>query len=123
MAAWSEAGKALEVSRSDELKWSSPEIAAWSARREDAHAPLGKIPLYVLSAGSIRYEDTSNATAAELLHERRALQRRLAGLSRNSKQVFDMKSGHNIQLDDPEPVAEAIREVVDAVRTHCALRP
>ena len=42
----------------------------------------------------------------------------LAGLSSDSVHVLIPKSGHNIQLEDPQPVIAAVREVITAVRTH-----
>ena len=47
----------------------------------------------------------------------------LLKLSRNSKQIIATTSGHHIQLDDPELVIDAIREVVEAVRRRAKLEP
>ena len=47
----------------------------------------------------------------------------LASLSRNSKLIITDKSGHHIQLDEPDVVTNAIRFVVDAVRHHKRLAP
>jgi len=38
-------------------------------------------------------------------------------LSSNSKQVI-VQSGHNMNLEVPDTVTTAIRDVVEAVRTH-----
>jgi pimeloyl-ACP methyl ester carboxylesterase len=43
------------------------------------------------------------------------LQVELAALSSNGKQVIAEESGHYIQLDQPELVIDAIRDVVEAV--------
>ena len=45
-----------------------------------------------------------------------------AHLSRNSKFVLDVNSGHNIQRDDPQAVAQAVTEVVEAVKSHTKLK-
>ena len=44
-------------------------------------------------------------------------------LSRNSKFGLDANSGHDIQLDDPKAVAEAVEQVVRAVKNHTKLNP
>jgi len=44
-------------------------------------------------------------------------------LSHNSKFVLDANSGHDIQIDDPKAVAEAVEEVVTAVKNHTKLNP
>ncbi len=43
-------------------------------------------------------------------------QRDLAGLSSRSRHIIAHESGHHIQLDQPEMVIDAIRQVVEAVR-------
>ena len=47
-----------------------------------------------------------------------ALQVDLAGLSSKSRALEAEKSGHRIQMDQPEIVVEAIREMVDCLRTN-----
>jgi len=42
-------------------------------------------------------------------------------LSRNSRFVLDPNSGHNIQLDDPKAVADAVEQVVAAVKNRTKL--
>ena len=71
-------------------------------------ATLGDLPLIVLS----RTVDSTDAMAAE----RAALQRDLVALSRRGKQITAPHSGHNIHLEDPALVADAIRDVVTDVR-------
>jgi pimeloyl-ACP methyl ester carboxylesterase len=78
---------------------------------------LGDIPLIVLShdkqqpmpglsAGDIReFEQTFQQMQVEL-----------AAQSSNGKRIVAEKSGHYIQLDQPELVIDAIREVVEAAR-------
>lgn len=41
-------------------------------------------------------------------------QKRLAGLSRRGELVIAERANHNINVDQPEAVVEAIRRVVDA---------
>jgi len=44
-----------------------------------------------------------------------------AHLSRNPRFVLDSNSGHNIQLDDPKAVADAVEQVVAAVKNRTKL--
>jgi len=46
-----------------------------------------------------------------------------AHLSRDSRFVLDVDSGHDIQIDDPKAVAEAVAEVVAAVKNQTKLPP
>lgn len=63
----------------------------------------GDIPIVVLSA--------SNVDAVHF-----AAQEQMARLSRRGKHLVATRSGHWIQLDQPELVIEAIRQVVEQVR-------
>ncbi len=73
-----------------------------SAEQAGALGDTGSIPVTVLSA--------SNATP-EQLEEREAWARR----SSRGKHIVAAKSGHWIQLDEPELVAGAIREMVSLI--------
>jgi|RhiMetdeSRZDD1v2_1073273.scaffolds.fasta_scaffold577923_2 hypothetical protein len=55
--------------------------------------------------------------------ERKSEQLDLLRLSRNSRQIIAEVSGHDIELDDPALVVDAIREVVDATMRHRKLIP
>ena len=46
-----------------------------------------------------------------------------AHLSHNPKFVLDANSGHDIQIDDPKAVVEAVEQVVTAVKNHTKLNP
>lgn len=80
-------------------------------------ASFGDLPLIVLSAGqeeTISFlSDTENQQRWEVWQ---TLQSELAALSSQSKQVIAEQSGHNIQLDQPGLVIDAIREMVDAIQ-------
>jgi pimeloyl-ACP methyl ester carboxylesterase len=78
---------------------------------------FGDLPLTVLSAG--RGEVIASLSAAGNQQRRevwQALQSELATLSSEGKQVIAEQSGHMIQLDQPDLVVEAIREMVDLIR-------
>lgn len=65
--------------------------------------PLGGMPLVVISTGN---------TAPGY----RELQQRLLLLSTNSRQVMAERSFHSVEIDQPEVVVGAVRQVVEAVR-------
>ncbi|MCH6554638.1 MAG: alpha/beta hydrolase [Acidobacteria bacterium] len=70
-----------------------------SARQVSATGDYGDMPLVVLSA--------SNADPIRV-----AEQDRVARLSSNGKHIVASNSGHWIQLEQPELVVEAIRELI-----------
>src|SRR3712207_5284652 len=76
---------------------------------------LGDKPLMVLTAGSVQTEGTGlspeQADLLDKLHSesQAALKRR----SENAKQIIAEDSGHYIQVERPELVRDAIRQVVD----------
>ena len=65
--------------------------------------PLGNLPLVVVSTAN----DSPNYPK---------LQAKLLKLSHNSKQMIAAKSFHSVEIDQPDVVVLAIRQVVDAVR-------
>ena len=86
--------------------------------------PLGDRPLIVLGAGKrAQPPGTSAELWKELREERDAQVRELAGLSRNSKFVLDASSGHNIQSDNPQLVADSIEEVLKGISKRSRLGP
>ena len=92
----------------------SDEEAAWDASLAQVRAarhPLGSLPLVVLTRGvggnSLLGNGGTPVPASWL-----ALQKDLVGLSTNSTQVIATRSGHAIQLDQPDLVITAIRQVL-----------
>ncbi len=84
---------------------------------------LGDMPLAVLTAGQfvptehIEALQRSGASAEDVAQAemvRIELQTQLAALSSNGKHVIVEESGHNIHVDQPAFVIDAIREVVEA---------
>ncbi len=86
---------------------SQVEFLPQSARQVAAGSGHGDIPLVVLSA--------SSSSSDQLMEQQTAMR-----LSSQAKHVFASSSGHWIQLDQPDLVVEAIREVVESAR-HCQL--
>jgi pimeloyl-ACP methyl ester carboxylesterase len=97
------------------------EFAEIYAARKTHEYPLGDTPLIVLTRGKSEYPDTE--VGRQLNEERKRMQLDLLNLSRDSKQMMATTSGHHIQLDDPELVIDAIRQVVNSVRQRAKLGP
>ncbi len=76
---------------------------------------LADMPLVVLTREKGGYSDKLDVPAAELEKERLAGQAGLARLSRMGRQVV-VPAGHNMEIEAPDAVAAAIRDVVLAVR-------
>jgi pimeloyl-ACP methyl ester carboxylesterase len=77
--------------------------------------PLGNRPLIVLGAGKRpKPPGTSEEKWQELRQQRDEQVLDLARLSRNSKFILAPSSSHAIHIDDPELVARAITEVLEA---------
>jgi len=78
---------------------------------------FGDLPLIVISRGdpdaSPLLSDTENQQLWEVWQE---MQSKLAPLSSAGKQMIAEKSGHHIQIDQPDLVVDAIQEMVDALR-------
>jgi pimeloyl-ACP methyl ester carboxylesterase len=93
-------------------------------KRQKNPEPLGDRPLFVLAAGK---RPSPPGMSEEAYRDiRRAIdndRREAAHLSHNSKFLLDANSGHDIQIDDPKAVAEAVEEVVVAVKNHTRLIP
>ncbi len=80
-------------------------------------AGLGDLPLIVVSRG--HWEPLPGVSTAENEQAWQAwqtMQAELATLSANGRQVIAEQSGHFIQLEQPELVIDAIREVAQTPR-------
>lgn len=87
----------------------------------DATLPEG-LPLAVVTAG--KPQRLPGVDDAEFLATWHELQTELAALSSHSRQYIAARSGHYVQIDDPDLVVRAIRDIVDVARspgTHTAL--
>lgn len=89
--------------------------------RSVERAPLRALPLVVITAGLHQEEPSSTVTVEERQSQREINQLDLATLSSNARRMLALYSGHRVQLDEPDLVAEAIRQVVDAVRRNSML--
>ncbi len=78
---------------------------------------FGNLPLIVISAGhGDPLASFSDAENQHLWENFRVEQTELVALSSQGKQIIADKSGHHIQLDQPEIVIDAILEMVSALQ-------
>jgi pimeloyl-ACP methyl ester carboxylesterase len=85
---------------------------------------LGTLPTVVISRG--RADPLPGRSAEEIQHDEavwRALQADLASLSSNSRHVVASNSSHDVHLQQPQIVIDAIRQVVEAARAGKPLDP
>jgi pimeloyl-ACP methyl ester carboxylesterase len=99
-----------------EMEWSAEEAQREYQRRLVERAPLGAIPLIVLARTQGGFASGMSISADSLEKIRRAQQADLAKLSRNGELRFAPNAGHNIHVEDPGFVAQAILDVVRMVR-------
>ena len=99
--------KRLSTQWDEYTVWADADVALHAA------APLGRLPLIVVSSGLMAERDP-------IL---RAAMRTQAGLSSNSRLVIATESGHPIQFDQPELVIDAVQQVITSVQTEQPLAP
>ncbi|MBX3277720.1 MAG: alpha/beta hydrolase [Acidobacteria bacterium] len=87
------------------------ELAALRTEQAKSEYPFGDKPLIVLTRG-IPEESGPDGKAME--EERRSNHAAVAKRSRQGKLIVAARSGHHIQMDEPELVIQSIREVVVA---------
>jgi pimeloyl-ACP methyl ester carboxylesterase len=91
----------------------------------DLPGSLGDLPLTVLAAGNFPGEMMPKAAVAAMggpevlaqvtrVHDE--FQQELVGLSTQGKLIVATESGHFIQVDQPDLVIDAIREMVEQMR-------
>lgn len=113
MQLWASNLPSLRDAGMSEIQW-SPEFLL---RMHNSHqdGALGSIPLIVLTRAEGGYGNDLDTPAAELDRQRLQQQAKLVRLSSRGKQII-VKSGHDMELEAPDVVADAIRQVVDAAR-------
>ncbi len=111
---WAQSRPEIEDTEDSQREWSGEYFAKWLATPQAS--TLGAIPLIVLTRADGGYTDGDyEIPAAQLERERKEGQAKLTLLSTKGKQII-VHSGHNMDLQAPDDVAAAIREVVEAVR-------
>jgi pimeloyl-ACP methyl ester carboxylesterase len=114
MHLWAQRLPGVYDAQNSETQWSDEYFAKWLATPQAG--VLGKIPVIVLSRADGGYKDgDADIPAAQLEKERKLGQTQLVLLSSKGRQVI-VHSGHNMNLEAPGDVSNAIREVVSAVR-------
>jgi pimeloyl-ACP methyl ester carboxylesterase len=88
------------------------ELALMVAEQDRKEHPFGDLPLIVVSRGTPSHTGDSQW----LEDERVAGQAALAKLSSRGRQIIAVGSGHHVQIEDPDLVVSAIREVLAAAR-------
>lgn len=116
---WAQSLPEIDDAENSQREWSGEYFAKWLATPQVG--ALGAIPLVVLTRAEGGYKDGDyDVPAAQLEKERKEGQAKLALLSTNSRQVM-VRSGHNMELEAPDDVTAAVREAVEAVRSHSKL--
>jgi pimeloyl-ACP methyl ester carboxylesterase len=80
-------------------------------KRPGGFGDLGDLPLIVVRRGKTEQPPSEE----DLRHQR--VQENLAKLSKDSALIVAQNSGHTIPLDEPGVVADAVRRMLDALRT------
>ncbi len=118
---WAQSQAEMQDAEDSQREWSDEYFARWLATSQNG--TLGSMPLIVLTRAEGGFQDdgfedgASHVSAAQMEQNREQGQAKLALLSTNSKQV-KVHSGHNMELEAPDDVTAAIREMVNAVRHH-----
>jgi pimeloyl-ACP methyl ester carboxylesterase len=102
------------------------ELQAMYASRAKTPYQLGDLPLVVLITKPQSGKPPEGVSADEwtqVNEEKRQQKVGLTNLSHNSKLIVAEKSGHHIQLDEPQVVTDAVRLVVESVRHRTRLAP
>ena len=108
-------------SRTRQLYESADEVSSLRESFEQqlaAPTSLGDKPLIVLTAGPLQLEgmDLSQEQMDQMDEAHTRTQAALTQASQNSEQIIAEDSGHYTQMEQPDLVIDAIRQVVDAAR-------
>jgi pimeloyl-ACP methyl ester carboxylesterase len=113
---WAQALPTLPVVWAAETDWSPEELARFHAERLTNRATLGDLPLVVLARTRGGFESGMRISADSLERERVALQKDLAALSRQGRLIVASHAGHNVHIEEPKLVVDAVTEVVRRAR-------
>ena len=110
----------------DNNPFEGEEMAAMYADRLKCQSPFGNLPLIVLHREEGGYQPIPGAITPEQVKqlevERLAHNQDLVRLSRNSAYIIAKNSSHEIHLDRPELVIEAVHQVFEATRHHTSVK-
>ena len=88
----------------------------FAAMYADSLYSLGNKPVYVLSSGRDAFSRNTDSAMKATWLEKLEQKEKMANLSTNSKHIITTKSGHEIHLEEPELVINAIKEVIRSIR-------
>ncbi|HWZ98775.1 MAG TPA: alpha/beta hydrolase [Candidatus Dormibacteraeota bacterium] len=111
---WAVVQPNLRAMAQSELDWSPESLALMAASPQKSS--LGARPLIVLTREHGGYDDNLDVPASVLEEERLALQKKLVELSTNGTQRI-LPCGHNMHIECPDALTDAIHAVVTAIRT------
>ena len=78
---------------------------------------LDNIPVTVITAGNKHIpEGDRNWTTQRLMAHSDSLQRDLLNISKQSRQVFALKSGHQIHLEQPDIIVEELKKMIKEMK-------
>jgi pimeloyl-ACP methyl ester carboxylesterase len=103
----------------EDLEFTDLDLSASQVREASTVSPLRSLPLVVLSRGQAMLMPADlpgGLTGAGLEQAWTVEQDRLAALLPDARHLIALESEHYIQLQQPDLVIEAVREVVTAVR-------
>jgi len=110
---WADSQPAMYNAEESERTWSPEYFKHWYETPQASS--LGSIPLIALMRAEGGYSNDLDVSAAQLETERKQAHAHLAALSTRGK-LQVVHSGHNMQVEAPVTVSEAIRTVVVAAR-------
>jgi len=105
----------------DISEYREPLVLTHSTRAKKRH-PLGAMPLVVISSGQNYFENEKGTSRRFLFADHQRLEADLATLSTHGKLVLAPRSGHHIQLDQPDLVIKAVDEMVQRLRKKSVVR-
>lgn len=120
MQLWAQSQSQFIKAVQDEMDWSPEDVADLYVHKGEAGYMLGNMPLIVLTRGKGGFD--GRVDSLQLENERLQAQEQLVHLSSNSEHIIDMNSGHNIHVEDPAIVIDAIKKVYTAVVKHIPLK-
>ena len=103
----------IKHAASNDNPFEAEELATMLVERRKKQTVLADLPLMVVSRG-LPDEDGPQAAQREEAHRRD--QAALVTFSSRGKQIIAAKSGHHVPIDEPNVVASAIREILQAAR-------
>jgi pimeloyl-ACP methyl ester carboxylesterase len=90
----------------------------FEAMHNDSLYSMGSKPLIIITSGKNNYpESLGDSIRNELLNGKLNDQRKMTVLSSNHKHIITYTSGHEIHLEEPVLVIDAIKNILKAIKT------